>query len=211
VFFDGQVGLHRDPPHNRAMNDADPRLTYAGIFGAVFARLPDALLVPNLGTNTALAYRYRPSASTLFMWGGMGLTHSIGLGLALSRPDRPVAVFDGDGSLLMGLAGLATIGVCKPPNLLHVVLDNSAWGNTGGQPTHTANGVWLDEVAKGCGYPRTARVQGLGAFEAAVDEFVADPRCTMLVVPIGLLDVGRPDVRPEPVLIKHEFMRESTK
>ena len=48
----------------------------------------------------------------------MGLASSIGLGLALARPDLRVFVLDGDGSLLMNLGSLATIGLLQPANLV---------------------------------------------------------------------------------------------
>src|SRR6185295_30446 len=66
-----------------------------------------------------------------YTWGSMGLASSIGLGLAMAQPDRRVAVLDGDGSLLMNLGSLATIGWIKPANLLLIVLDNRLYGTTG--------------------------------------------------------------------------------
>ena len=75
----------------------------------------------------------------------------VGLGLALSRPERRVVVVTGDGELLMGLGSLATVGVCKPGNLSIVVLDNERYGETGMQPTHTAYGIDLAAAAAACG------------------------------------------------------------
>src|SRR5262249_45961678 len=74
----------------------------------------------------------------------------IGLGLALAKPDRRVAVLTGDGEALMGIGALATIGVKQPENLVVVVLDNGHYGETGMQASHTTGGVDLVAVAKGC-------------------------------------------------------------
>ena len=70
-----------------------------------------------------------------FERGTRGMASSIGLGLALARPDLRVFVLDGDGSLLMNLGSLATIGSTTPANLVLIVWDNQDYGTTGGQPT----------------------------------------------------------------------------
>ena len=44
----------------------------------------------------------------------MGLASSVGLGIALARPELPVVVLDGDGSLLMNLGGLTTLARYRP-------------------------------------------------------------------------------------------------
>jgi len=74
----------------------------------------------------------------------------IGLGLALARPDRRIAVIPGDGDLLMGLGSLATIGVQQPKNLVIVVLDNAHYGETGMQPSATKSGIDLVATALAC-------------------------------------------------------------
>jgi thiamine pyrophosphate-dependent acetolactate synthase large subunit-like protein len=182
--------------------------TYESLLTTIIDEIADPLLVPNLGTNTAALMARYPGLPALHLWGGMGLTHSLGLGVALARPHRTVVVLDGDGSLLMGLSGLATIGVLRPPNLLHVVLDNAAWGNTGGQPTHTAAGVRLEDVAAACTYPIAVRAADPAAFGKAVQEFVADPQCTMILASLPYSDPGPAPRGPEPVLIKRDFLAE---
>ncbi|WP_181378144.1 thiamine pyrophosphate-dependent enzyme [Teichococcus aestuarii] len=93
------------------------------------------------------------------LWGGMGSAASIGLGLALAQPRRPVLVITGDGEMLMGLGTLATIAVARPPNLSIVVLDNEHYGETGMQRTHTGAGVDLAAMARGAGIPRVHAVR----------------------------------------------------
>ncbi len=87
------------------------------------------------------------------LWGAMGGAAIVGLGLALAQPARKVLVITGDGEQLMGMGGLATIAVQRPPNLRLVVLDNEHYGETGQQQTHTAYGVNLAAVASACGFP----------------------------------------------------------
>src|SRR5439155_23105294 len=66
--------------------------------------------------------------------GAMGKASSVGLGLALAQPSRKVIVLDGDGSLLMNLGSLVTIGGMAPKNLIVVVCQNGVYEVTGGQP-----------------------------------------------------------------------------
>ena len=78
----------------------------------------------------------------------MGSTAMVGLGLALARPDRRVAVITGDGDVLMALGSLATIGVKQPDNLAIVCLDNRHYSATGMQPSATAAGIDLAGTAR---------------------------------------------------------------
>src|SRR5580692_4980129 len=113
----------------------------------------DLLVVPGLGSATYDVAAAGDHPLNFYLWGAMGGTAMIGLGLALARPDRRVAVIPGDGDLLMGLGSVATIGVKQPKNLVIVVLDNGHYGETGMQPSHTAGGADLVAIAKGCGFP----------------------------------------------------------
>jgi thiamine pyrophosphate-dependent acetolactate synthase large subunit-like protein len=100
-----------------------------------------------------------------YMWGAMGGTAMIGLGLALARPDRRVLVLTGDGDLLMGLGSLATIGVKQPRNLAVVVLDNRRYGETGMQPSATDAGIDLVRIAEGCTFRTAYAVRDIGEIE----------------------------------------------
>lgn len=100
------------------------------------------------------------------LWAGMGCAAMIGLGLALAQPARRVVVITGDGEMLMGLGGLATIAHQAPENLAVLVLDNETFGETGGQPTHTAGLADLAGMALGAGFPTVVE---------AVDEAALPP------------------------------------
>ena len=89
--------------------------------------------------------------SNFYMIGSMGLASSIGLGIALKNPKKQIFVFDGDGSILMNLGSLVTIGSLKPKNLIHIIFDNNSHESTGGQPTN-ASKVNLGKIAKELDY-----------------------------------------------------------
>ncbi len=108
------------------------------------------LVVSGLGASTFDVATAGDHPLNFYLWGAMGGTAMVGLGLALARPDRRVAVLTGDGDLLMGLGSLATIGVKQPKNLAIVVLDNAHYGETGMQPSHTHSGINLVAAALAC-------------------------------------------------------------
>src|SRR6476619_621491 len=110
------------------------------------------LVVPGLGSTTWDLAALGDNPRNFYMWGAMGGTAMIGLGLALAQPQKRVAVITGDGEMLMGLGALATIGVKRPVNLAVIVFDNGVYGETGGQPSHTAGGVDLVAVARAAGF-----------------------------------------------------------
>jgi thiamine pyrophosphate-dependent acetolactate synthase large subunit-like protein len=121
----------------------------------------DLLVIGGLGSPTYDVAACGDHPLNFYIWSAMGCAAMVGLGLALARPDRRVAVITGDGEALMGVGSLATIGVKQPKNLAIVVLDNAHYGATGMQPSHTKAGVDLATVAKGCRFQRVAEVSEL--------------------------------------------------
>ena len=112
------------------------------------AALGNEPIVSSLGHPTYDLFASGARPSNFYTWGSMGLASSIGLGLALARPDLRVFVVDGDGSLLMNLGSLATIGLLQPANYVLVVMDNEQYATTGGQLTPTARGADLEAAAR---------------------------------------------------------------
>jgi sulfopyruvate decarboxylase subunit beta len=155
---------------------------------AIYDRLDDAAVVTIMGAVAAelQALGHRPNF--FYLQHGMGLASSIGLGIALSRPDLPVVVFDGDGSVLMNLGGLTTLARYRPPNLIHVIFDNESLLSVGGFPTATSTGTDLAAVARGAGVPRTETPATIDEFVQAFTDARAARELTTIVVkvePIG--------------------------
>ena len=115
-------------------------------------------VVSNLGPTTDELWHAGHRDRNFYTYGSMGLCSSIALGMALSTEEKVVSL-DGDGSLLMNMGTIATIGREKPSNLVVVVWDNEQWAQTGNQPSHTAFATDLEQVARACGIPRTATVR----------------------------------------------------
>ena len=123
-------------------------------------------IVANLGPTSDELWHSQHRDRNFYTYGSMGLCSSIALGMALST-DEQVISLDGDGSLLMNLGTIATIGREQPKNLVVVVWDNEEWGQTGHQPSHTAKGTDLAQVAQSCGIAHTSTVTDLEELESA--------------------------------------------
>jgi thiamine pyrophosphate-dependent acetolactate synthase large subunit-like protein len=115
------------------------------------SRLTDEVVVSNLGQATLDLQRLGDRPLNCYTFGSMGQCSSIGLGIALARPDVRVICLDGDGSLLMNLGSLCTIATLRPRNYALVVWDNEAHVTTGGQPTATAHRSSVAQMARGAG------------------------------------------------------------
>jgi len=171
----------------------------------LIAALDDEPIVASLGHPAYDLYGAGDRPANFYTWGSMGLASSIGLGLALARPDLRVFVLDGDGSLLMNLGSLATIGWTRPPNLVLVVWDNQEYGTTGGQETATAHGADLEMAARALGASSTATVRTEEAFAAAIARSRTEPGPWVIVAKV---DETAPSAKPplDCVFIKQRFM-----
>ena len=118
----------------------------------------DLLVVTGLGSATYDAGAAGDRPENFYLWGAMGGSVMIGLGLAIAQPGKRVLVITGDGEMLMGMGSLATVAAQAPENFAVVVLDNGQFGETGAQRSHTGHGTNLAAVAAACGWTNTATV-----------------------------------------------------
>jgi sulfopyruvate decarboxylase subunit beta len=151
---------------------------------AVYPRLEDTVVVTIMGAVAAELQSIGHRSNFFYLQHAMGLASSVGLGIALSRPERQVIVFDGDGSILMNLGGLTTLARYRPRNLLHVVFDNESLLSVGGFPTATSTGSDLAGIAAAAGVPRTATVRTLDEFVRAFDDALRAGDLTTLVAKV---------------------------
>lgn len=137
---------------------------------ALLEGTPDAAIVANLGVSSYILIDIDDRDEHFYMTSGMGVTTPLGLGLATAVDDQ-VTVLDGDGSLLMSLNCLATVGTHGPSNLTIVVWDNSEFTTTGGQSTLAPTADFAG-VARDCGlaaWEATSVEEFRAAYESAVD------------------------------------------
>lgn len=112
----------------------------------------DAALVVGPGVNAGLLYESCDRPASLYNM-DMAYAAPVGLGVALSRPQRKVLVVEGEGSFFAGSTSLSTIWRMRPRNLTVVITDNGVWGTGDGrEPTATAHGTDLAALALAAGW-----------------------------------------------------------
>ncbi len=151
---------------------------------AVYPQLERCVVVTIMGAVSAELQSIGHRPGFFYLQHAMGLASSMGLGIALTRPELPVVVLDGDGSVLMNLGGLTTMARYRPGNLLHVVFDNESLLSVGGFPTATSTGSDIAGMAAAAGIPRTAEVRTIDQFTAAFDEALGAGVLTTLVAKV---------------------------
>jgi len=188
------------PVGRRDVESAESRFTRQDMLRAVQASAADSdVIVATTGYTGRELYACEDRPNQLYMVGSMGCASSVGLGIALACPERRVIVLDGDGAVLMRMGALATVGYERPPNLVHVVLDNGVHESTGGQST-VAHSLDLPGVAVACGYPDVRSVDSPEGLAAALEGKAGGLRFVHVKVKPGVPDgLPRPCITPEKV------------
>ncbi len=182
------------------------KLTRAQASKLLLDRITDQPILGGIGGPTYDLYGTQDRDRNLYTWGSMGMISSMGLGLAVARPDLRVIVLDGDGALLMNLASLATIARKAPPNLVHIVWDDEAYETTGRQPTHTRAGTDLAGMAKAAGIPHAMTVEDESGFTTVVERALREPGPWFIAATI-LPETSTARPPRDPLFFKYRFMR----
>ncbi len=167
----------------------------------------NALVVAGLGSPVYDVFAAGDHDLNFYDWGAMGSAAMVGLGLALSRPDRPVVVFTGDGEMLMGLGSFATIAQHRPSNLSIVILDNEQYAETGMQKTATGFGTDLAAVARACGIENATVLTEQNEVASLRPKLHARSGTMVAVLKIRPGDQPRTVPEREGTLIASRFMR----
>ena len=189
--------------NRRVMNRAD-------LTRRLVARLHrDEAVVGGIGNTNFDLWMAGQRPQNFYMLGSMGLAVPIALGVALAQPGRGVVALEGDGSLLMQLGCLATVGARRPANLVVVAMDNGCYQITGGQPTATAQGTAtgtdLVAVALGAGIASSHWANDEAGFEQLVERGLATPGPHFIAARIDTQAAAGTTER-DPMLIRHRFM-----
>ena len=141
------------------------------VLQVIAAARGDAICVPTMTTSPAWR-TIAPDDLSVGCVGFMGGASSMGLGLALARPDRRVIVLDGDGSLLMQLGSLATIAGAKPRNFVHLLFKNGVYHTSGAQGIPGGISVDFVLMAKGAGYRQVLSIDTLDELKRRLPELL---------------------------------------
>jgi sulfopyruvate decarboxylase subunit beta len=171
---------------------------------AIYPDIQDFAVVTIMGATSAELHSLGHRANFFYLTHAMGLASSIGLGLALCRPERQVVVLDGDGSVLMNLGGLSTMARYGPPNLLQIIFDNESLLSVGGFPTATATGTDLAACARGAGIHKAVTVTTVDDFASAVREALSGGELACVVAKVEA--VGPAGYIVDTHLLEDRFM-----
>ena len=125
------------------------------------------LIVAGLGANARYLPHMNVPVPCFALCDAMGAAIPLALGMALARPDRRVVALEGDGSLLMNLGTLATVGAAKPSNLTVVVFRNRHYESSGGQDLPPVE-VDFAAMARATSFASASDVRDAGEFRVAL-------------------------------------------
>lgn len=163
-------------------------------------------IVSSTGLISRDLYRMNDSPQNFYMTGSMGLASSLGLGVAVCKPQQRVIVIEGDASLLMNLGSLTTIGHFGPKNLIHIVLDNRAYGSCSEEPSFSKTAK-LSKIAMTVGYKFVKKAKKKSGLQKVVKESLRQKGPVFILAEIelgGRRDLPRPLNLPK---VKERFKK----
>lgn len=181
----------------------------AAVLADIDAEFPQSPMVLTLGgtAREMLAVAGR-KPNHLVNLDAMGQTMSIGLGIALGLRARPkgekTVVVEGDGSLIMGMSVMSTIGHLGPENLVVLVLDNGVYLATGGQPTASSS-LDMCALALACGWPNARTVRTRDELLESLRWAATEPGPTVVHVVVSTEQMATDYLLEDPVILARDF------
>ncbi len=172
----------------------------------IASRLKEELCVVGLGGLVDEWTEVYPANRSIPL-NAMGCVVPLALGVAAGLPHRRIVALDGEGSLLMNLGILATLGNEDPSNLFTVIFDNSSYESSGGFGTQTKETTDLAAMAKGAGIRRAQSISDFRDFEAALDEALSLEEQTFIVVRVEKGTRLSPLRETDGIEDKYDFVR----
>ena len=168
--------------------------------------LRDQLVICNIGLPSQELHMMDDQPSNFYMLGTMGLSSSIGLGLALAQKSKVIAI-DGDGSVLTNLGTLPTIANNTADNFILFIVDNGSYGSTGDQPTYAGAKTSLAAVARACGCEHVVECKAEDA-PAVLESALRSNNMTIIVCKCDSGNIPVPVIELDAAVIRHRFMEE---
>ena len=166
--------------------------------------ISDHFVVCNIGLPSQEMHMLDDQPTNFYMLGTMGLSSSIGLGLALAQKQTVISI-DGDGSVLTNLGTLPTIANNVADNFILLIIDNGSYGSTGDQPTYAGKKTSLSAVASACGCENVVECQASEARQV-VQKAIDSKKMHIIVCKCESGNVKVPVITMDPVVIKDRFM-----
>ena len=167
--------------------------------------ISEHFVVCNIGLPSQEMHMLDDQPTNFYMLGTMGLSSSIGLGLALAQKQTVISI-DGDGSVLTNLGTLPTIANNVADNFILLIIDNGSYGSTGDQPTYAGKKTSLTAVAEACGCENVIECRAEET-KAVVEKAIESKQMTIIVSKCESGNVKVPVITMDPVVIRDRFMK----
>lgn len=176
------------------------------VLKSIIPVIADELLICNIGAPSQELFNLDDQPSNFYMLGTMGLSSSIGIGLAMAQ-NKAVIAIDGDGSVLTNLGTLSTIANNARGNFTLLIIDNGSYGSTGDQPTYAGLKTSLAAVATACGCQNVVECDATDTTDVLKAALKSD-EMTIIVSKCGSGNVKVPVIEMNPIIIRERFMAE---
>ena len=149
-------------------------------------------------------YKFKKS-NDFYMVGGMGHTSSVALGYSLSNRQKTICL-DGDGSFLMHLGSIKTLGTFANKNLKYILLNNNTHDSVGGQSTYTKN-INLEKLSKSLGFKKFFCIKDQKNLKKNIRNFLNGKNLSFLEVRVSNSKIKKLPRPKDLIKIKNQFMK----
>jgi phosphonopyruvate decarboxylase len=140
-----------------------------------------------------------------YMVGGMGHTSSVALGYSLFSKHKIICI-DGDGSMLMHLGSISTLGFFAKKNLKYILLNNNIHDSVGGQSTN-ADKIIFKKLSQSVGFKKYFLIKDEKNLDYKIKEFINDRELSFLEVKISNSKIKNLPRPKNLQLIKDQFLK----
>ena len=150
----------------------------------------DEVVIATMGSSREWLKMSQHPRDFIYVPSAMGQAPTLGLGLALARPDLRIVVLNGDGCMLMNLGCLVTIAEQAPPNYTLVVFNNGVYEVTGSQPVAGSGRVDFAAMARAVGIRHVSHITDISSCEAFAPRIFQGPGLEFAVVDVQPITTG---------------------
>ena len=169
------------------------------------ARMTDQLVVTSQ-SGQRIEWSHLSKHEGNLLVGMMGCAIGVATGLALALPHRKVIALDSDGSVLLSLFNLATLGNLQPKNLIVYVFDNGVYsGSRISYPTATSGNTDLEAMARGAGINHAHTIRDIDDFKTKGLNTLAQNELAFLVCKVEESLIHREISRPTLDLAENKY------
>lgn len=171
---------------------------------ALVPHITDQLVVPSVSGQWIWGQLSKHDGNLLL--GSMGNALGVGMGMALGLPHRQVIVIESDGSVLLSLFNLPTLGTLHPENLVVFVFDNEAYsGSRISRPSATAAKTDIAAIARDSGISRAMTVRDIDAFNREMSSAIKGPGLGFIVAKVEETFEHRNAERSDVDLVENKY------